>query len=106
MKLDLKLFYRTFPCYDDYKIPMWDEFIKTKKNITQKIVVPGYTRNDFVLFCKDKELFLNINQGKRQLTYSILGGPEADIYSGIKASKEYKNGVLTIKIPKYLELSI
>ena len=103
MLLDLLKFDLMFPTYSNYRIPMWSSWKDKDGETLLEIAIPGYEKNDFVLYLEDGSLFLKINSGKRQLTYSILDQFSANTYKLDKARAEYVNGVLKITIPKELK---
>lgn len=100
MLLDLFSFDRLFPNYYDYKVPMYSSWKESEDGGTLEIVVPGYKKDDFDLHVEDGRLILNINSGKKSLTYSILGSYSFSTYDVGAAQAEYEAGILKIEIPK------
>jgi HSP20 family molecular chaperone IbpA len=96
MLLDLYKFYKTFPNYEDFRIPMWSESEEKDNNIILSIAVPGFEKEDFNLYVEDNTLFLEITTKKKSLKYRVYDS----VLNLKKAEAEYKNGVLVITIPK------
>jgi len=100
MLLDLLKFYRMFPNYDDFKIPMWSDWEEKNDELILSVAVPGYEKEDFELFSEDGGLYLRINNEKKQTLYSIVSRFYASAYDFSKADAGYRNGILKITIPK------
>lgn len=99
-RLDLLRFYEMFPNYVDYRIPMWSEYKETDDKLTVKVVVPGFEKEDFVLYVEGNRLFLDIKNKKDKTTYSVLQKLLNETYLLDKANAEYTAGILKITIPK------
>lgn len=100
MRLDLSLFDMMFPTYSSYRIPMWSKWKNNETDVVLEVAIPGFTKNDFVLYVEDGSLTLKINSEKQSLSYSIMDSYYASNCKLEKATAEYTAGILKISIPK------
>jgi HSP20 family molecular chaperone IbpA len=100
MKLDLEKFYKTFPTYKGNEVPMWSNWNDTDELATLEVVIPGFTKEDFILYIENGTLSLTINTKKRHLHYSILDKFYSTSYKIDEAKAEYSKGILIVTIPK------
>lgn len=94
------LFDSMFPNYYDFRTPMWSDWKETKEGLQIKVVVPGYEKEDFNLYVEDGSLRLEISRETDHLSYSIFSRWSSPRYDLEAATAEYKNGILTLKIPR------
>ena len=90
------LFDLMFPRYYLYKCPMWSEYEETEEGMNLEVAIPGYEKEDFKLYSEDGRLYLKILRKDRQALYSISGRD----FDAERAKAEYKNGILSITVPK------
>jgi len=102
--LDLFKFYRMFPNYDDFKVPMWSKVREKAGEMIIEIVIPGFERENFELTFDDAGLNLKVTRNDEKENsvreYVILTSWYDRDYDFSKALAEYKSGILKIKVPK------
>jgi len=100
MRFDQLAFYFMFPQYFWYKGPMYSEMNEDDKEATLEIVVPGFEKEAFKLYFEDEWLYLEIENKKKSIKYSLFNNSFATDFDLKSASAKYNNGILEIKIPK------
>lgn len=94
------LFHKMFPNYYDFRTPMWSDWKETKEGVQIDVVVPGYDTKDFKLYVENGSLHLEISRETDHLSYSIFNSWSSSKYDLEAATAKYKNGILTLKVPR------
>jgi len=101
MRFNNYLFESLFPDYYDYKMSVWKEVVEKDNTIEITFVLPGYEKEDFLVYVEDDTLYLTIKrEDNKDTTYSIGNKQRLFEYSLSDTKVVYKSGILKITIPK------